>query len=824
MRLLPVLLLLALSHGTLLAQEKLAVRGPDPATVRLGDASRIELVVEGRDAAPRTPQLPTVDGLEMEVSPPARQSFSYFDGRTMVQQSSVRFTVGLRPLREGSFTVPPITIWTGTREQQTPELRVEAVRDLRGEEFGYLAVEPSAARVYVHEPIRMKVEFGVDAGLRPVLDRASNGARYVDFEVQAPWLNDLEGGVALTEPEPQGNRVMLVLNRTLQSGNYEPQFAREGRQWQRFTFERSFLPTRPGKLELAAPLLRYNVLVRDGRQAENFYVYGKPLTVEVLPIPLEGRPDPYYGAVGRFTLDATVDRDTVKVGGTVRVTLSIRGTGNLEFLRVPALDDLAGFHKLGQTESRKPGEVVVLYDLTPLVPEVTEVPAIGWNWFDTTPGIEKFVEARTKSVPLHVQPLPPGATLSPLPVAAKATQPGVDDIHDVREPGGTARIQYSPGSLVAWLAVLFPWLLALSFPLRATMRRHRDATAGERRARAAAGQCRQRLAQGVDAADALADYLADRLATTRAAVIGPDLAQRLQASGLPEPVAREAAAVLERGVAARYGGGSSLQRDEVLALVERVESSARAGRTTTPAVLALLLALVCGSIAHAQEPVQSAEAAALAAWRAGDHEAACKGYEAAIAGNTLPDRRLFYNLGNCYYRLGDLPRARWAWECARLGMPRDAELLANLSLVEKRLPAPDAGVEPFLAAVAGLRDSMTAVELLVLCALCNLVAALGLVVGWRRPALRAAGAIALLPALVIAAELLVLGPQRAPRAVVLAEASLRAEPREAKDLPVLATLAPGASVEWLGAAADWARVRASGRTGYLPTKSVAPVR
>ena len=285
----------------------------------------------------------------------------------------------------------------------------------------------------------------------------------------------------------------------------------------------------------------------------------------------------------------------------------------------------------------------------------------------------------------------------------------------------------------------------------------------------------------------------------------------------------DAAAALERGVAARYGGGTVLGRDEVLAIVGRMESS---GRSAIGAlVLCAAMGLLAGNDAlRAQQDVQSPEAAAMEAWRKGDHAAARAGFEAAIASNTLPDRRLFYNLGNCHYRLGDLARARWAWECARLGMPRDPELLANLALVEKQLPPQQDGAEPFLAAVAGLRDSLTGSELLALCVLCNLVAALGLVVFWRRPALRAAGAIALLPALGLTAELLVFGPQRPPRAIVTAQAAMRAEPREAKELPVLATLAPGAAVEWLGTSGDWARVKAAGRSGYVPAAAVEAVR
>src|SRR5262249_61253543 len=86
------------------------------------------------------------------------------------------------------------------------------------------------------------------------------------------------------------------------------------------------------------------------------------------------------------------------------------------FLRVPELEsfEALGLHKLAQTRARRKDAVVVTYDLMPLRTDVTAIPAIAWNWFDTTPGVEKFVSASTKPLPLAVQPRPDGETIARL--------------------------------------------------------------------------------------------------------------------------------------------------------------------------------------------------------------------------------------------------------------------------------------------------------------------------------------------------------------------------------------------------------------------------
>lgn len=810
----------ALLLGAVLGQERLEVLGPSPATVKLGDAARVELRIDGRGADPRTPQLPEVPGLRLELSAPMRSSTTVIDNGRMAQTLSVVYQLTLRPQREGTFTVPPFAIWTGTREQRTPELRVDARRDLRGEELGWIEVRVPKRRVYVHEPIRFEVECGVHQGLRLVQDRYGQYL-YNDLEVQAAWLSDFPGAERIELPQPTGDTKLIVANRQLFAAVHDGSRERQGQRWQSFAFDRAFLPTRVGTLELPAPMLRYHVLLREGvpdlfgrargGQSDNLYTTGQPLTIEVLPIPEAGRPTPYYGAVGQFELAAALDRDTVKQGASVKLTLTITGAGNGLFLRVPSLDDLPGLHKLGQVETKRElGKVVVTYDLAPLAPEVREVPAIEWNYFDTTPGVEAFRSVHTKPLALTVLPLAANETLAPLPSAErKDVTPGKDDVFDLPDFAGPAHLARPVAYVEWWLAALLPWLLACGGAL--LWRRHRRRAGdvlGQRAARAL------RVAHAALRADqeplaVLAGYLGDRLGVAPAAVIVPDLAARLLAAGLPLEFAQRAAAAVEQGTAARYGGGAPLSAEAVRELLQALEPQ-RFG--VSPLWLFVLFCWVPALPAQAG-PAPSADLpAAVAAYRAGDYRTAASGFRAAHA--ATGDRRCLRALGNCLYRTGDLPGALWAYESAALGMVRDGELQANLRLVRQQLGLASSAVG-LGAELLWLREALLPRERWWLALLCMSAAAACLVLGWRRAWLRGLGLLFGAGAVVVLVDALWVTPAQPTRAIALQEVVLVAEPRAGLD--PLATLRPGVAAEVLGSdSGSWLRVRAGERVGYAP--------
>jgi len=232
--------------------------------------------------------------------------------------------------------------------------------------------------------------------------------------------------------------------------------------------------------------------------------------------------------------------------------------------------------------------------------------------------------------------------------------------------------------------------------------------------------------------------------------------------------------------------------------------------------MALLVVLLgCAAAAPAQVDV------GFRAYRNGDYAAAESAFARALERGC--DRRLWFARGNCFFRLGDLPRARWAYESARLGLPRDAELLANLDLIERQLAVGGDG-ESFTAAVAALRDRFTEPELVVACGASMLLAAILLGLLRRRAWARWLGALALVPGTLLALELLWLRPSRPSAAVALRPLELVSEPRGG--LPTIARVEPGVMLTWRSGdtTGEYVRVEAGEHRGYARRRDVARVK
>ena len=823
--------------ATLLPQgpSVLEVAGPEPAVVVFPEQSRIRLrLVTNERVSP--PVLPTVDGLQFTLQGPSTQQRMYSDGFRTINETWVDWTVLVRPMRVGEFSIPPFDVPTGKGAERTPQLTLRAVKDIEGNKFGVLTMRVEPQRVYVQEPVRVTFEFNVDRGVKVTQNQASNGQPYLNIELLAPWLQRLEGAVSLETAAPDRGRVVyLVHDQRLLPTEQIDGVTRDGRPYLQCRLEKAYLPSRVGKLTVPAAIMGFDAetgqfrIVEDFFQrrrvpvTKTFYVEAPAVEVEVLPLPEEGRPSPFYGAVGRFTMDARADRERVRVGSSVKLIVSIRGAGNTEFLKIPELGKVEGFHALGTKERRTAGLVEVTYDLTPLEASTRELPAVRWNFFDTTPGVERFVNVETRPIPIAIEALPEGEGLATLPGEVVApVVAGVDDIFDMQplRESAPAPTPVRPERAVALLLLLAPWVAALGL---ATFLRRRVAARAD-----VAGQ-RQRGARKAFARalgehgpfDALVSYLADRLAVPDAAIIGPDLGARLRARGVEAQLSDEIVAAVEAGVAARYGGSGGVDAARAEQIVSALEAVTL--RRAPTGALALLLAAALASSLGAQvvsgpDHVADGEAA----YRRGDYAAAAAAFEAATAARDV-DRRVFYNLGNARYRLGEFGRALAAYERARLGLPRDPQLAANLALVRRKLDLGTAEGEPFSHAVAALRDSLTPAERLGLALALHALAAGLLVLGGRRGLFRLLGGLLLIPGLLLAVELVWLLPARPPRAIVTApQAELAAEPREG--LAAVAKLRRGASVVVLGEGPTWTKVRAGDREGYLPAGVIEVVR
>ncbi|MEW5960301.1 MAG: tetratricopeptide repeat protein, partial [Chloroflexota bacterium] len=116
-------------------------------------------------------------------------------------------------------------------------------------------------------------------------------------------------------------------------------------------------------------------------------------------------------------------------------------------------------------------------------------------------------------------------------------------------------------------------------------------------------------------------------------------------------------------------------------------------RSSLSALLLLLATIFAVSTGQAQDSISPTEAmlAANQNYEAGNYAEAAAGYEAIIAFG-IQNSDVYYNLGNVYFKLGDVGRAILNYRRAYRLDPRDPDITANLAIARAqtidRLEAP----------------------------------------------------------------------------------------------------------------------------------------
>lgn len=411
----------------------------------------------------------------------------------------------------------------------------------------FLEVRASPSPAFVQQPVTLRLRVGYDSAFfdehaAPLFRQAMD----VPVHVRAPWIRTLPAGAEATPPPGQdAARLRFALNDDVVAGRVVGETLRDGRTYTVFEVVWRYLPSEPGPLRLEAPTLRFVTATRfdedfvGGRTAvdpTDVVVEGPATALQVLPLPVAGRPEIFAGAVGRYTVRSRTDRRVVDLGEVLRLTLVIEGEGNLDLLDTPRLDDLAGFHVYGRLDDRGSPLRTIVYEVAPVAAEVTQVPAIPLAFFDPGPPHGYHV-VRTEPIALEVR--------------AVGELPGTS-------PAPEEEARTDAWTWWALLLVVLAGACVTIYVLRGGLdSAPGDAEGGDQaRIRAARSALRARRGQpGAGVAALFAEYLAARLDVGPAAVVTPKLRARLEAAGVPGAVAARAARTLEALVAARYGSG-----------------------------------------------------------------------------------------------------------------------------------------------------------------------------------------------------------------------------------------------------------------------------
>ena len=316
----------------------------------------------------------------------------------------------------------------------------------------------------------------------------------------------------------------------------------------------ALFPTTSGEIEVE-PLQLVCDIRQAGRDLFDFFgrtrrvrIATQPASVTVKPLPIDGRPTDFSGAVGEYTLTARIDKNQAAAGEPLELTVEIGGKGNLHTLpppRLPSLDDFKSFdpeisESISRTSSRIEGRKTYSYVLIPQEEGSSRIESISLSFFD--PGKERYQQARSEPIAIQVLPgqeetYSPAAGLSKKEIRVLGR-----DIRYIKPVPVDLQHQGKPlfSSLFFQIIQAIPLLAVLGTILARRRRDRLDADIPYARRRRAVKMARKHLQEAEtligDASAApfysavhrgLCHYLADKFNLTAAGLTSQDLHRKL---------------------------------------------------------------------------------------------------------------------------------------------------------------------------------------------------------------------------------------------------------------------------------------------------------
>lgn len=442
--------------------------GLDRNRISLNDQVTLTITLSGGGNLPN-PQIPVL--ADFQIANAGRmQNFTWINGQA---SASVTHTFILTPLREGSFTIPPIRASAEGQTFETPPLTLTVER---GDAAAIAAPEgksdPAAPRnagrrgpaaifikgsvdktsVFVGEPVIFTFRL---YNRVPLFSRPN----YRPPETNGFWSEDLP---------PQRNYQAVV----------------EGLPYNVTELRTALFPSSAGSLRIGSAELAVTIenLGSDpfsqdffasffGR-AEEKRLVTEPLSLQVKPLP-DPKPQGFKGAVGQFTISSALDKQAVSVGQAVTLTVTVRGAGNIKALpklEFPPLPNFRMFDanaapSIEKKDGRVQGSMVYKIVLIPTASGEQRIPAIPFVFFN--PERRAYEKLETRPFTLRVTPggdanAPTQSTGASAPSAADASRLSASQIQRLSED---IRYIKSPESIPSqgrpWPTTVVYWVIQL---------------------------------------------------------------------------------------------------------------------------------------------------------------------------------------------------------------------------------------------------------------------------------------------------------------------------------------------------------------------------
>jgi hypothetical protein len=567
-----------------------------------------------------------VDGLQVRFRGANQQnnfSFSFGAGGGQNRSESViEYNYAVTPLRPGDFTIPGFQVRVGAQTLRTKPARLKVFGV--GGSLPPAQVAPQVPPGILPQPVQ---PLPVPGGQTPAAPAGREGEPYfaellmtakpvyvgevVPVDLRFYFRGDIplreiqrvafagDGFTAVPLGEPTQGEQMI--------GNVG---------YRVLTFRSAITALKTGDIDIPAVTMGGTVMVSAAPpgidaffdqffgnfpmpgmgRAEPVEVSTPGRTLKVLPLPKEGRPAGFNGAVGQFTLDASVDPASAGPGEPVTLSLAVSGRGNFDAISPPALTGEESWRTYAPKERFEKDDAVgsagtKTFDFKIVArSNQTQTPGAEFSYFD--PRKKEYVTL--KAEPQHVdaagrsaatsddQTLPPVAT-----GAAPGPQPAQTPAEDIASPAPSLSSSAGQGFVPSLNAPWFRWLnaaflaFALMFlPLLFWLRRRRIKSARTAELESVLREAKSALHKASEKTEfynAAANFVQARLDLLNGkAGTFADAAAALEQRAADPLERRELQSVLARRDELKYGGGTggALPDDERRRIVSVLEKFA----------------------------------------------------------------------------------------------------------------------------------------------------------------------------------------------------------------------------------------------------------
>jgi hypothetical protein len=185
----------------------------------------------------------------------------------------------------------------------------------------------------------------------------------------------------------------------------------DGRAYNVYIIRKAQLyPLQDGAIELEAAsldnkitFLKYeNGAGNNGTMVtENVSLSSKPIIINVKPLPEKNKPTNFSGAVGNFSIEATVEKNTFTTDETGKLLITINGKGNMQLLTAPEIEWQQGFEAFdtkiidntNNTTIPLSGSKIFEIPFAVFNAGNYALPKISFSFFDVASGMYKTVSA-----------------------------------------------------------------------------------------------------------------------------------------------------------------------------------------------------------------------------------------------------------------------------------------------------------------------------------------------------------------------------------------------------------------------------------------------